>query len=58
MRDEILTLCEVAKYLKLAEKTAYRLVPEGRFPGLRVGGIWHFWAVDVKKRIEEQKVRQ
>ena len=58
MRDEILTLCEVAECLKLAEKTAYRLASEGRFPGLKVGGIWHFRTVDVEKRIEEQKVRQ
>jgi len=32
MTDEILTLKEVAKYLKLAEKTAYRLAAEGKLP--------------------------
>lgn len=30
MNDEILTLKEVAGYLKLAEKTAYRLAAEGK----------------------------
>ena len=30
MTDEILTLKEVADYLKLAEKTAYRLAAEAR----------------------------
>ncbi len=40
MADEILTLKEVAEYLKLAEKTAYRLAAEGRLPGFKVGGSW------------------
>jgi excisionase family DNA binding protein len=30
MLDDILTLKEVASYLKLAEKTAYRLAAEGK----------------------------
>ena len=37
MLDDILTLKEVAAYLKLAEKTAYRLVAEGKLPGFKVG---------------------
>jgi len=40
MTDEILTLKEVAKYLKLAEKTAYRLAAEGKLPGFKAGGSW------------------
>lgn len=38
MNDQILTLKEVAEYLKLAEKTAYRLAAEGKLPGFKVGG--------------------
>ncbi|MBF4405022.1 DNA-binding protein, partial [Vibrio anguillarum] len=38
MNDQILTLKEVAAYLKLAEKTAYRLASEGKLPGFKVGG--------------------
>lgn len=37
MPDEIMTLKEVAEYLKVAEKTAYRLSAEGRLPGFKVG---------------------
>jgi len=37
MTDQILTLKEVAEYLKLAEKTAYKLAAEGKLPGLKVG---------------------
>ncbi len=49
MTDEILTLKEVAQYLKLAEKTAYRLAAEGKLPGFKVGGSWRFRKDDVEK---------
>ena len=55
MIGEIITLKEVAKYLKLAEKTAYRLVAEGKLPGFKVGGSWRFKKVDVEAWIKEQK---
>ncbi|WP_394204163.1 helix-turn-helix domain-containing protein [Shewanella waksmanii] len=55
MTDEILTIQEVAKYLKLNEKTAYRLTSEGKLPGFKVGGSWRFKRSDLEKWIEEQK---
>ncbi|MDN3489727.1 helix-turn-helix domain-containing protein [Pseudoalteromonas sp. APC 3694] len=55
MTDEILTIQEVAAYLKLNEKTAYRLVSKGKLPGFKVGGSWRFKRVDLDKWIEEQK---
>lgn len=41
-KDDILTIKEVAEYLKVAEKTAYRLAAEGIIPGFKVGGSWRF----------------
>ncbi len=55
MVDQILTLKEVAAYLKLAEKTAYRLASEGKLPGFKVGGSWRFKREDLEAWIEEQK---
>jgi len=55
MTDEILTLKEVAEYLKLAEKTAYRLAAEGKLPGFKVGGSWRFKQSDIEKWIEQSK---
>ena len=40
--DEILTVKELAAYLKIAENTAYRFASEGRLPGFKVGGAWRF----------------
>ncbi|MFK5948424.1 MAG: helix-turn-helix domain-containing protein [Methylococcales bacterium] len=56
MTDEILTLKEVAEYLKLAEKTAYRLAADGKLPGFKVGGSWRFKREDVLSWIESQKI--
>ncbi|WP_417355067.1 MULTISPECIES: methylation-associated defense system helix-turn-helix domain-containing protein MAD1 [Gammaproteobacteria] len=55
MNDRILTLKEVAAYLKLAEKTAYRLVSEGKLPGFKVGGSWRFKREDLEIWIEKRK---
>lgn len=55
MSDDILTLKEVALYLKLTEKTAYRLAAEGKLPGFKVGGGWRFKREDIEAWIERQK---
>ncbi len=55
MTDEILTLKEVADYLKLAEKTAYRVAAEGKFPGFKVGGSWRCKRADIDSWIEAKK---
>ncbi len=58
MVDQILTLKEVAAYLKLAKKTAYRLASEGKLPGFKVGGSWRFKREDLEAWIEENKSKQ
>lgn len=55
MSDDILTIQELAVYLKLNEKTAYRLASEGKLPGFKVGGSWRFKRVDIEQWIEERK---
>jgi len=55
MYNEILTLKELAEYLKLTEKTAYRLAAEGKLPGFKVGGSWRFKKADIEQWIESQK---
>lgn len=55
MNGQISTLKVVAAYLKLAEKTAYRLASEGKLPGFKVGGSWCFKKDDLEKWIEHAK---
>ncbi len=38
----IMTLNELAEYLRLAKSTAYKLAQEGKIPGQKVGRHWRF----------------
>lgn len=55
MDTDIMTIREVAGYLKLTEKTAYRLAAEGKIPGFKVGGAWRFRRRDIDAWIEARK---
>jgi excisionase family DNA binding protein len=57
MKNEILTIDEVAEYLKLKLKTAYALVARGDIPGFKVGGSWRFRKSEIDRWIKEQEKR-
>lgn len=40
--DKIMTVKDVAKYLKLAQSTVYKLAQDGKLPARKVGGTWRF----------------
>ena len=52
--DEIMTVKELAEYLKIAEKTAYRFAAEGKIPGFKVGSAWRFRAKEIDAWIRKQ----
>ncbi|MGS2723002.1 methylation-associated defense system helix-turn-helix domain-containing protein MAD1 [Porticoccus sp. GXU_MW_L64] len=54
MNNDIMTVKEVAEYLKITEKTAYRLTAEGKIPGFKVGGAWRFRRTEIEIWIENQ----
>lgn len=39
---DVLTLNEVAEYLRIPRSTAYKLAQEGKIPGQKVGRHWRF----------------
>ena len=53
MQTDIMTIKEVSEYLKLAEKTAYRLAAQGKIPGFKIGGSWRFRKSEIDKWIIE-----
>ena len=55
MDDTILTIKEVAAYLKVNERTVYRLAASGDIPAFKVGGSWRFKAADIERWIEDKK---
>ena len=54
VETDILTIKELAAYLKMAEKTLYRLASKGEVPGFKVGGAWRFRKGEIDKWIEKQ----
>lgn len=55
MSDTILTIREVAEFLRVTEKTIYRMASEKRIPAFKVGGSWRFDKTDIEKWIEDNK---
>jgi excisionase family DNA binding protein len=52
-----MTVRDVALYLKVDEKTVYRLAQRGELPGFKVAGTWRFKRQDIDAWIEQQKER-
>lgn len=42
IKQDVLTVEEVAKYLRIHPYTVRRLVRMGKLPGFKVGGQWRF----------------
>lgn len=51
LKGEILTLDEVAAYLKAGKRTVYRLAAEGKLPAFKLGGTWRFRRSDLDEWI-------
>jgi len=51
---EILTIKEVAEYLKVTERTIYRLAGAKKIPAFKVGGTWRFSRADIDEWIRRQ----
>lgn len=54
-KTDIMTIDEVASYLKLKLKTAYHLAAKGDIPGFKVGASWRFRRSEIERWIREQE---
>lgn len=58
-RNEIMTMDELAEYLKISKSTLYKLAVENKLPGQKIGKRWRFHkdAVDawVKHGLEPKR---
>lgn len=50
-----MTVKDVASYLKLNERTVYRMATSAKIPAFKVGTSWRFKREGLEKWIEEQK---
>jgi excisionase family DNA binding protein len=53
-KTDILMIKDVAEYLKVTERTIYRLAAAKKIPAFKVGGSWRFSRADIEAWIREQ----
>ncbi len=53
--EPAMTVKDVAAFLRVDEKTIYRLVTKGEIPGFKVLGSWRFQRPDLETWIKDQK---
>ena len=53
MSEQVLTVDELAIYLKVSRSTLYKLLSEGKVPGQKVGKHWRFRKAAIDRWLEE-----
>jgi excisionase family DNA binding protein len=54
---KLMTVEEVADYLRVTEKTIYRLLERGRIPATKVGRQWRFNTASIDKWLQENSAK-
>jgi PTS system nitrogen regulatory IIA component len=52
--DDILTLEEVAKYLRVSERTVYDWAQKGEIPSGKIGTVWRFKKTEVEQWVNDR----
>jgi excisionase family DNA binding protein len=56
-RGGILTIPEIAKYVKVTERTIYKLAAARKIPAFKVGGSWRFSKAEIDQWIRVQSAQ-
>ena len=54
MSDDILTIEEVAKYLRVSERTVYDWAQKGEIPSGKIGTVWRFKKSEIEKWVNDR----
>lgn len=54
--DQVFTIKELSKYLRIAESSLYKLVREGKIPGQKIGKAWRFYKPAIDAWLSEKSV--
>ena len=54
MEDDILTIDEVAKYLRVSERTVYDWAQRGEIPSGKIGTVWRFKKTELERWVNER----
>lgn len=51
---EVMTIEELARYLKVSKSSLYKLAQQGKVPGQKVGKHWRFRKATIDQWLDEQ----
>lgn len=54
MEEDILTIEEVAKYLRVSERTVYDWAQKGEIPAGKIGTVWRFKKDEIEKWVNQR----
>ncbi len=54
MEEDILTIDEVAKYLRVSERTVYEWAQKGEIPSGKIGTVWRFKKAEIEKWVNDR----
>lgn len=54
MEDDILTIEEVATYLRVSERTVYDWAQKGEIPSGKIGTVWRFKKSEIEKWVDDR----
>jgi len=54
IEEDILTIDEVAKYLRVSERTVYEWAQKGEIPAGKIGTVWRFKKTDLQKWVDDR----
>lgn len=54
-KPSLMTVDELAKYLRMKKVTIYKHAQEGKLPGFKVGSTWRFKKATIDRWIETQE---
>ncbi|GMV48675.1 helix-turn-helix domain-containing protein [Nitrospirales bacterium NOB] len=53
-KNELLTVAETCRYLKISPRTLYRYIQERQLPGFKLGKEWRFARTDLERWLRER----
>lgn len=54
LKNELLTVAETCRYLKVSPRTLYRYIQDRRLPGFKLGKEWRFVRTDLEHWLRER----
>ncbi len=53
--EELITLKELSRYLKISRPTLYKMLEKGKIPALKIANQWRYKKGDIDRWVEQHR---